>query len=176
MKIGCLGWGSLIWRPGQLRLGGDWSDEGPRVPVEFSRVSDGGELATAIYLGAEPVRVFWAALATHSLEHAYNELAHREGVPTHRTDGIGVLMVHDDDGYDSLNRWALSQGLDALIWTALPPRFMNLENRIPNAREALMYLESLDTITQEHARQYIENVPAQIGTAYRRMFAERLGW
>lgn len=39
-----------------------------------------------------------------------------------------------------------------------------------------MYLESLDTITQEHARQYIENVPAQIGTAYRRMFAERLGW
>lgn len=133
MKICCLGWGSLISKPGQLRLAGEWSDGGPGVPVEFSRVTDGGELAPAICRGAEPVRVFWAALATHSLGLAYNELAQRERVPTHRTDGIGVLMVHDDDGYDGLSRWAFSQGLDALIWTELPPRFMNLLNRIPNA-------------------------------------------
>lgn len=175
MKIGCLGWGSLIWKPGELRLGGDWRTEGPMVPIEFSRVADGGELATAICLGAEPVQALWAPLATHSLEQACDGLAHREGIPKHRTDGVGVLMVHDD-AHDPLNRWALSQGLDAVIWTALPPRFMNAESRVPNLREALTYLQTLDGPTAEHAREYIENVPQQISTTYRKSFKTQLGW
>ena len=36
--IVCLGWGSLIWRPGDLPVG-DWRDDGPEIKVEFVRES-----------------------------------------------------------------------------------------------------------------------------------------
>ena len=176
MKIGCLGWGSLIWKPGELRLAGDWRADGPALPIEFSRVADGGELATAICLGAATVDVLWAPLITNSLQQACDDLASREGIPPARTDGIGVLMVHEVEDGGGLNSWALAHRLDALVWTALPPRYQNIENRIPTAPEAADYLMSLDEATQAHARDYLQKVPEQIHTAYRQFFAERLGW
>ena len=36
--IVCLGWGFLIWRPGDLPVG-DWRDDGPELKVEFVRES-----------------------------------------------------------------------------------------------------------------------------------------
>ena len=36
--IVCLGWGSLIWRPGDLPVG-DWRDDGQEIKVEFVRES-----------------------------------------------------------------------------------------------------------------------------------------
>lgn len=148
----------------------------PSTPIEFSRVADGGELATAICLGAATVDVLWAPLMTNSLQQAYDDLASREGIPPARTDGIGILMVHDVEDGGGLNSWALAHRLDALVWTALPPRYQNIENRIPTAPEAADYLVSLDEATQAHARDYLNKVPGQIYTAYRKFFAERLGW
>ncbi|MDU1189996.1 MAG: hypothetical protein E6990_18890 [Enterobacter sp.] len=58
MKIACLGWGSLIWKSGALPVAGEWQTDGPSLPVEFCRVSDGGELATAICMNALPCRCF----------------------------------------------------------------------------------------------------------------------
>lgn len=176
MKIGCLGWGSLIWKPGDLKVAGEWHSDGPAVPIEFSRVADGGELATAICLGVPTVDVLWARLANMSLEQACSDLASREGIPKQRTDGVGTLMVHDDARVDGLNKWALDRGLDAVIWTALPPRYQNIENRIPTAYQALRYLESLGPEDQAHARSYIEQVPEQIRTPYRNLFEVELGW
>jgi len=34
-----LGWGSLIWSPGELKTVGDWSLDGPTLPIEFSRIA-----------------------------------------------------------------------------------------------------------------------------------------
>lgn len=62
MVVACLGWGSLIWKPGSLSLASDWFTDGPELPIEFSWVSDGGELATAICLNAPPCQVLWALL------------------------------------------------------------------------------------------------------------------
>jgi len=85
VRIGCLGWGSLIWIPGELRLAGDWRADGPALPIEFSRVADGGELATAICLGAATVDVLWAPLITNS----------RQGLPEQgaRTDPYRIPAV-----------------------------------------------------------------------------------
>lgn len=176
MKIGCLGWGSLIWKPGDLKVAGEWHTDGPAVPIEFCRVADGGELATAICLGARPVDVLWARLGPTSLGQACDDLSRREGIPEHRTDGIGTLLVRDDDGVEGLSRWAVERGLDALIWTALPPRFQNIENRIPSAGEAISYLTNRRAENRTHARDYIQQVPEQIATRYRMAFAEQLGW
>ncbi|MFJ4453224.1 hypothetical protein ACIP1G_04935 [Pseudomonas sp. NPDC089392] len=86
------------------------------------------------------------------------------------------MMVHEVEDGDALNSWALTHRLDALVWTALPPRYQNIENRIPMAPEAAEYLMSLDETTQAHARDYLNKVPGQIYTAYRQFCAERLGW
>lgn len=176
MQIGCLGWGSLIWKPGELSIAGEWHADGPVVPIEFSRVADGKELATAICLSALPVPVLWARLAAQSLQQACAELHVREAIAQGRQDGIGTLLVHDDDGVDELNRWALERGFDALIWTALPPRYLNVENRVPTAAQAISYLKTLTGGDRAHAKSYIQQVPEQIATRYRTAFSERLEW
>ncbi len=33
MKIVCLGWGSLIWKPGDLKCNPEWQADGPVLPI-----------------------------------------------------------------------------------------------------------------------------------------------
>lgn len=72
--------------------------------------------------------------------------------------------------------WALLHQLDAVIWTALPPKFEDIEGLIPTVDDAVSYLAGLSADAQEHARDYIRRVPAQIDTSYRREINSRLGW
>lgn len=106
MKIVCLGWGSLVWKSGALPVAGEWQADGPELPIEFTRVSDGGELATAICINATPVPVLWATLATHSLSEACQALREREGIPEERVDGVGSLTL------------SLVDPLSSVIWAA----------------------------------------------------------
>ncbi|MBS6032518.1 MULTISPECIES: hypothetical protein [Pantoea] len=175
MKIACLGWGSLIWKSGALPVASPWHCDGPRVPIEFVRISEGGELATAICLNATPVPVLWAWLNTASLETACRALREREGIPDSREDGLGILTVTDTSA-GPLADWARARGIEGLIWTALPACMAGVEGRIPALDEAVAYLQRLEGDTREHARRYIEQVPAQIDTAYRRAFAALPGW
>jgi hypothetical protein len=40
-RVGILGWGSLVWDPGDLRIvDGQWHLGGPELPIELSRRSD----------------------------------------------------------------------------------------------------------------------------------------
>lgn len=73
-------------------------------------------------------------------------------------------------------RWAKERGIDAIIWTALPPRINGIEGRIPSLDDALEYLGSLSGDTLDHARTYFEKVPEQIDTPYRRAIKRQLGW
>lgn len=175
MKIACLGWGSLIWKSGVLPVASAWHSDGPQVPIEFVRISEGGELATAICLNATPVPVLWAWLNTASLETAWRALREREGIPDSRADGVGILTV-TESSVGPLADWARARGIEGLIWTALPACKDGVEGRIPTLDEAVDYLQRLEGETREHAHRYIEQVPAQIDTAYRRAFAVLPDW
>ena len=175
MRIACLGWGSLIWKPGALPVEGKWHQDGPLVPIEFTRISDGGELATAVSLNAEPVPVLWAWLAVDDLATACALLKEREAIPEKRIDGIGSLIVTEQP-VGMLAEWAQARNIDAVIWTGLPPRCDYIENRVPSLQAALAWLDGLEGDTREHARDYISRVPQQIDTAYRRAIVARLGW
>lgn len=178
MNIACLGWGSLIWKPDTLPLAGEWYADGPEMPIEFSRVGDGGELATAICVNAPTVQVYWALMAVDSVEQACAALHEREQIPMDREDGVGRLLVarlpQTSEGI--MTRWARERGVDAVIWTALPPRYMNVEGRIPTDQDALSYLAGLTGDKLEHARSYIQQVPRQIDTPYRRAIERHLDW
>lgn len=175
MKIVCLGWGSLVWKSGVLPVAGDWHTDGPALPIEFARVSDGGELATAICINATPVPVLWATLATHSLSEACQALREREGIPEARVDGVGSLTL-SPQASGLLADWARPRGIDALIWTALPARINDIEGKVPTPEAAIAYLRELTGEVSEHAKNYIKQVPEQIDTRYRRKIRTALGW
>jgi len=42
MKIAVLAWGSLVWDRRDLAVAGNFEPTGPRLPIEFCRVSGDG--------------------------------------------------------------------------------------------------------------------------------------
>lgn len=175
MRIASLGWGSLIWKPGVLSLASDWHKDGPLLPIEFSRVGDGGELATAVCMNAPLVEVYWALLSVGDMALAASLLREREQIPAQRVDGVGSLIIKSQP-VGTLAEWAAEKGLDAVIWTALPPRFAHIEGRIPSVEDVLNYLASLEGEKREHAQSYMQQVPAEFATPYRQAIREQLGW
>lgn len=138
-------------------------------------VGDQGELATAVSMDAPPSKVLWALLRAESVQIACAAMREREQIPKERQDGIGVYVANSTD-LGVLGAWCAQRQTDAVIWTALPPRFEGEEGLIPTADDAVAYLKGLSGETLAHARDYIERVPDQIATPYRREIAHRVGW
>ena len=177
MKIACLGWGSLIWKPAELPVASDWFADGPWLPIEFAREGDSGELATVLCEGVAEVQVLWAYLAVTTLDAAREALREREGVPREQPECIGSWSEGPSSPFQStIANWARDQGLDAVVWTALPPRSGGRNGRQPSAEEALTYLRTLDAERQAHARDYIQRTPVAIDTPYRRLIEETFHW
>jgi hypothetical protein len=120
MRIACLGWGSLIWRPGGLPLASEWFKDGPDLPIEFSRVGDGGELATAICVNAPPCQVLWAMLNVQSLEDAVQALRKREKIPENREGGVGIFTINALT-VGVLGKWAADRQLVPSSGPIYPP-------------------------------------------------------
>ena len=178
MRIACLAWGSLVWKWEPLELASSWNEGGPALPIEFARESDGGELSTALCAGVSDVACLWALLATGNLRTACEQLRIREQIPASRHDGIGCTPTLGVAGpYDArIAGWAKAHGVDAVVWTALPPRSNGVEGRMPTANEAVAYLQALDGDVLTHARDYIRRVPRSIATGHRATIERRLGW
>ena len=177
MKIACLGWGSLLWKHGVLPVVGEWHADGPVLPIEFARESDGGELATVICESAAEQTSWWAMLSTGDVGEARELLRQREEVDTHHPDWIGD--TESDTAYPhraSILEWAAAKGIDAVVWTALPPRCDGVEGRAPDPQTAASYLGRLTGSEREHAEAYVRRVPAAISTRNRAAIESGLGW
>lgn len=171
-KIVCLAWGSLIWKPGGLELAGQWLTDGPLLPIEFARVGDQGELATVVTPGRPPMRVRWGRLEETELERARRALQEREAIEDAKYVGTwvrGQQLSGNYEGAGEIERWALGIGdIDAVIWTALPPRFYDTDGWVPSSEAAIAYLTSLVGEMREHAFDYVRRVPGDIDTPIRR--------
>jgi hypothetical protein len=177
MKIACLGWGSLLWKPGPLQLKSQWAEEGPWLPIEFCRVGDGGELATALCPGAQLVKTWCAVLSTEDINDAREQLRLREAVDPAHPEWIGSVPPGEAAlGASQIGDWVRGSRYDAVVWTALPPRFDGVEGQIPSANQAVDYLQSLQKPKREHAEDYVRRVPSSIDTLVRREIIRVLGW
>jgi len=184
-EIVVLGWGSLIWDPRNLILrDGKWHDDGPSLPVEFSRVSRDRRLTLALTRGAELVRTFWSYMGTDSVGEAVWSLAHREGA---KPEEVGYLDLECGDHWcrtvdehlGTMKGWVEEQSdngneIDVVIWTDLKPNFEKKVRKKLNGENAVEYLKGLRPEMKDRAREYIEKAPEQVQTRIRAAITD--GW
>jgi hypothetical protein len=178
MRIACLGWGSLIWDPRSLPIQREWFKDGPFMPVEFTRQSTDGRMTLVVEPTAVPVRVLWAVMLSEDLQAAKEALRDREGISGKDwTSRIGVWREGEPTppALVELPEWAKCHGLNAVIWTALGPRF-DRRDVSPSERQVVEYLHGLAGTKRENAERYVRCAPRQIDTEYRRRIEAELGW
>jgi hypothetical protein len=67
-------------------------------------------------------------------------------------------------------------GLDAVVWTALPPKFKGKDDVVPSVVDVVQHLSDLPAEKRRNAEAYVRRTPLQIDTAYRRQIEFKLGW
>lgn len=168
MTIACLGWGSLIWRNDGLNCDENWRTDGPLLPIEFARMSKGGEITLVILGSAAVVPVLWSVMKAPTLAAAAEGLRIREGKTRHEWIGTwsrdgGSTAPH----HEAVAGWAHPRNFSGVVWTALPPKWDDEIGKVPALPDILGYLSTLEPAKQARARKYILETPRQITTTYR---------
>ena len=182
MRIAILGWGSLIKEPRDLLISGEWQSDGPKLWIEFSRISQRGVRAGCLTLVIDErceseVTTLYVLSKCNDLSQAIADLAERERT-SH--DDIGFCeaaaarfapnaMSRHPKSCERIRAWALEKSFDAVIWTALARRFKDAIGMPFSPAAALKYLNGLPATTKERALDYIHNAPAQTMTPFRRL-------
>ena len=182
MKIAILGWGSLINEPRGLPIAGEWRPDGPKLWIEFSRISQRGTRAGCLTLVIDEcceseVTTFHVLSQRSDLPSAIADLQAREGTSA---DDIGFCetaagsfapnaMSRHPKSCERIRPWAQAKGFDAVIWTALPRRFKDALGIPFSPAAALDYLNGLPAPTKEKVLAYIHAAPEQTMTPFRRL-------
>jgi hypothetical protein len=186
MRIAIIGWGSLLWDLENLAphvVGGWSSGGGPRLPLEFSRVSPKRKLGLVVVI--DPVHgvacpTSYIASARSSLDDAVNDLAARERAPTERIGHAHLETGHINSSNLHLNKtlttWLGDAQFDGCAWTDLPMNFNDHSSAEFSIDSALVYLKSLNPSSLEEAKRYIENAPGETVTPLRTALAENVWW
>lgn len=182
MKIAILGWGSLIKEPRDLPIVGEWQPDGPKLWIEFSRISRKGERAGCLTLVIDEkceseVTTLHVLSKRSDLSQAIADLQKREGTSA---DDIGFCEVatgrfapnalsRHPKSCECILAWAKDKKLDAVVWTALPRRFKDATGIPFTPKAALKYLNELPTPTKTLVLDYIYSAPEQTMTPFRRL-------
>lgn len=180
MKIACLGWGSLVWNPGDLPVLRGWFEDGPLLPIEFARESNRQRITLVLVPGARPVRSLWALMTVDDLGNTREALRAREGIPRKNVEqDIGFWTPDEDSGglvVPEVAAWARRLGLDAVVWTDLSPGFKGDRGDVPTPDEVVEYLRDLDEEDRCNAEEYVRRAPVQVDTEIRRRLESEFGW
>jgi hypothetical protein len=182
MNVAILGWGSLIKEPRDLPIVGEWLLDGPKLWIEFSRISRKGDRAGCLTLVIDEeceseVTTFHVLNKRNDLAPAVADLQKREGTSP---DGIGFCeiateriapkaMSRHPKSCERIFEWAKEKNFDAVVWTALPRRFKDAIGITFTPVSALEYLNGLPAPTKQKALEYIHGAPEQTMTPFRRL-------
>ena len=176
MKIACLGWGSLVWDPRHLLIRKKWFSDGPLLPIEFCRQSKDARITLVVVPQKPRVRTLWTIFSTEALDDAVESLRATEQTSS---EHIGCWVRGQDNHAavdPEIHHWGCRMGLDAVLWTALPPKFWGNSGTVPSAEEVVDYLTNLPYGKGQRAELYVRRTPVQIDTEYRRLIEMQLGW
>ena len=180
-RYAVIGWGSLLWDLDDLapKVRGGWArGAGPRLPLEFSRVSPKRRRALVVVLDpahGTPCATHAIASSRSDLAAAVADLAARERASEER---IGAVCLARDEARSSLPgiaeavaAWCRAGGWTGAVWTDLPANFTETTGRPFSLEEARGYLRGLADESLAEAVRYIENAPAETDTPLRRRLA-----
>lgn len=190
MCIAVIGWGSLIWCPGSLRIRTRWHCHGPELRLEFSRISADGRLTLVIdNKNGTPCKTYWAESAEDDLDRAKKNLKERERCNSRDIHSVRVTEVLTGSSRDAvestIHEWMKSkETIKAAVWTGLPSNWQEAQkrNRQFSPDDAVQYVQERIR-EQAEARQkldrlkeYICNAPPQIQTALRNRILAATDW
>jgi hypothetical protein len=177
LKVDAIGWGSLLWNPGALHCSGGWQRDGPDLGIELARTSRDGRLTLELVEAARAAPTLWAELDYASPTQAQEALAGREACDVHSIGLWPGKPPRHAPAAAAIAAWTAERRLDAVVWTALPPKFNGIEGTAPASEHAAIdCLRSLPGPAQTAARRYVERIPSQVRTAFRSAIEAELGW
>ena len=178
MNIVCIAWGSLLWKPGALKLASGWHPGGPPMPLEFVRQSDDSpELALVLCESARLMPTYWAYLDTQDLTSARAMLHEREKITPEKPEWVASIPPRDGAQADArVAAWLREKRIYAAVWTAVPPKFDGQNGNVPTPQQVVAWLDSCKGEQRDAAEDYIRRTPAHIDTRYRRTIEAQLGW
>lgn len=181
--IALLGWGSLIWDLDDLapKVRGDWTlGAGPRLPLEFSRISPKrlGALALAIDpIHGAPCATCVIESAAADRAQAVADLAARERASI---DRIGFVDAASRRGAPEIcgavDAWRRARGYAAVVWTGLEPNFEAVSGRPFAIPAAIAHLRGLGPDSLAEAHRYVTRAPETTNTPLRRALAQDPWW
>jgi|AntAceMinimDraft_12_1070368.scaffolds.fasta_scaffold06920_3 hypothetical protein len=174
-KIAILAWGSLFWDKRILAIQNEWNNDGPTLPIAFSRISQDGRLTLVIdpKYGDE-TQCFWALSEFSDLKNALNNLASREGtilryIGYADVSSKSVESRYSNSIFDNLLVWGKNMNIDFIIWTDLPSNFSTKYGMPYSQNNAYNYLSTLQGNEKEKALEYIKRSPDCITSPLRKM-------
>lgn len=173
LRIVFLGWGSLIWDPRELPVVGVWQPGGPTLPIEFSRVSSGNRL-TLVIDPDDGVQVPTRFIPSPrmKLSDVITDLQDREGMPSPKRIGFvdrstGTRSARLDAIAKTIEEWAAARGIDAVVWTDLPPNFEETLGKEFSIETAAAHIRALTAEELEAAMRYVNAAPDEVETPLR---------
>ncbi len=187
VRCAVLGWGSLKWKPEELKTAAPFAPNGPLLPIEFCRVSKDGRLTLAIdETFGDVCTTYSAPSALQTLDAAIENLREREGTIASEIGFVepasgrqsDVAMERHPQVVATIAAWAESAGYDAAIWTALASNFdePGKGGEPFSVTAAIRYLEALsakDPAGFKRAWDYIKKAPPEVQTPVRDAVAKR---
>jgi len=184
MGIAVVAWGSLVWCPGSLQMQTRWRRDGPRLPLEFARISKDGRLTIVIHSGSKEQQTFWCLSALASLDEVRDNLRERERA---KPADIHYLVRNGNstpcipqDVIRTMHAWlGLHSDLSAVVWTGLSSNWEEKRGKEFSVADAVAYLVELEskrdtaTTTFERAREYVRNAPPEVQTEVRKQLQAR---
>ncbi len=185
MSIAIIAYGSLIWDEECLapHIEGGWRQrQGPRLPVEFCRISPKrkGALVLAIREGAPwPVATAVTKSCRKELAEAAADLARRERAPLaaiSMADGIRAENCSEAIGR-IVNDWLAGQEeFRAAVWANLPENFAEETGAPFSHARGVEWLRGLGAESLAEAWRYITFAPRETDTPFRRHLAGDPWW
>jgi hypothetical protein len=175
MTIAFLGWGSLLWEPDSPfdAVHGPWAFDGPRLPLEFSRISATRASALTLVIDKQhgaACQVAWCQSTRPTVEAAVRDLLTREGT---KGDNIRHLACEaalppTTPAIDvAIATWGRSKGVTTVIWTGLDSNFTKATGKPFSISAAMAHIKGLPDPGKRAAYDYASRAPDFIRTPLR---------
>ena len=184
--IAVLGWGSLLWDLDDLapKVAGAWmTGHGPRLPMEFSRISPKRRRALVVVLDPEhgrPCPTHAIASRRPRIAAAVADLAARERCAPARIGAVclesGWSRARAPEIAAAVARWCRGAGWRGAVWTDLLPNFAETTGTPFSVERGVRYLAGLTGGSRAEALRYIASAPTETDTPLRRRLAAEPWW